>query len=132
MSDLRDAVGPAPETRSPRFLWQLFGVFAAPLAWLGHMMLSFGVSASVCYPAHHPLMLTPTGPLFKALLLFDALALGICIAGGLVSWRAWRKMRAGPGRNRFLAQAGLMSSLCFAAAILFNVLASLVVPSCQG
>lgn len=127
-----DPVGPAPETKSVRFHWLLFGAFAAPLAWLGHMMLAYGVSAYVCYPADHPVMLTRTGPLFAALLLFDAVALGLCAAGGLVSWRAWQMMRRGAGPGRFLALAGVMSSLWFAAAILFNVLASLAVPSCQG
>jgi hypothetical protein len=127
-----DPVGPAPEARSVRFHWLLFGAFAAPLAWLGHMMLGYGVTAYVCYPADHPVMRTATGPLFAALLLFDALALAACIASGLVSWRAWQTMRTGQGRNRFLALAGGMSSLWFAAAVLFNIIASLVVPSCQG
>ena len=130
MSGFRDAIGPAPEARSPRFHWLLFGASAPPLAWLGHMMLGYGVTAYVCYPADHPVMRAATGPLFAALLLFDALALGACIAGGLVSWRAWQKMRTGQSRNHFLALAGLMSSLCFAAAILFNIIASVVVPLC--
>jgi hypothetical protein len=130
MSGFHDDVGPAPETRAPRFHWLLFGVFAAPLAWLGHMMLAYGVSATACYPADHPVMLTQTRPLFAALLLFDALALGLSMAGGLVSWRAWRQMRRGEGPGRFLALAGIMLSLWFLAAILFNVLASLAVPSC--
>ena len=125
-----DAVGPAPETHSPRFHWLLFGVFAAPLAWLGQMMLAYGVTAYVCYPADHPVRLAATGPLFMALLVFDALALGLCIAGGLVAWRAWQGLKAKDVRNRFLALAGVMSSLWFAAAVLFNIVASLVVPSC--
>jgi hypothetical protein len=127
-----DSIGPAPETRSPRFHWLLFGVFAAPLAWLGQMILAYGVTATVCYPADHPVRLAATGPLFADLLLVDALALGLCVAGGVVSWRAWVMMRRGAGRNRFLALAGVMSSLWFTAAVLFNIVASLVVPSCQG
>ena len=125
-----DPTGPAPETRSPRFHWLLFGAFAAPLAWLGHTMLAYGVTAYACYPADHPVGLSGTGLLFLALLLFDALALGLCMAGGAVAWRAWEMMRGGAGRNRFLALAGVMSSLWFAAAILFNIVASLMVPIC--
>lgn len=132
MNGFRDPVGPAPDMRSPRIHWLLFGAFAAPLAWLAHMILAYGVSAYLCYPADHPVMLSGTGRLFGALLLFDALAMGLCTAGGLVSWNSWKQVRRGETRNRFLAVAGLMSSLWFAAAILFNVLASLMVPPCQS
>ena len=132
MSGFHDATGPAPETREPRFLLLLFGAAAAPLAWLGHMMLSYGLTAKLCYPADHPVMLAQTGWLFGALMLFDLVAVVLCGTGGIVSWRAWRRMRAGAGRNRFLALWGLMSGLWFAAAILFNVVASLMVPLCRG
>jgi hypothetical protein len=125
-----DPAGPAPETREPRFLWLLFGACAAPLAWLGHVMLGYGVTAWLCYPADHPVPLATTGPLLAALLLFDAAALALCGAGGLVSWRLWRRVRS--GRNRFLALWGVMSSLWFFAAVLFNVIASVMVAPCIG
>jgi hypothetical protein len=48
-----------------------------------------------------------------------------------VSWRIWRR-GASKGRDRFLALWGMMSSLWFFAAILFNVFASILVPPCQG
>ena len=124
-----DPTGPAPETRAPRFLLLLFGCSAAPLAWLGHVMLGYGLSAYLCYPADHPVMLSARW-LFAALIAFDVVALAICGAGAVVSWRLWRQVRGGEGRNRFLALWGLMSSLWFLVAILFNVIASLVVPSC--
>jgi hypothetical protein len=127
-----DPTGPAPETREPRFLWLLFGAAAAPLAWLGHMMLGYGVTAYVCYPGDHPVTLASNTPLFAALLTFDGLALGLCVAGALVSWRIWGRVRGRQGRNRFLALWGLMSSLWFLAAILFNVIASVMVPLCAG
>lgn len=132
MSDpaFHDAVGPAPETRSPRFLWLLFGASAAPLAWLGQMMLAYAITAKACYPADHPVTPGTAAPLFVVLMLFDVVALAACASGGLVSWRAWRQGRRGSGHGRFLALWGLMSSLWFAAAILFNVVASLMVPPC--
>jgi hypothetical protein len=125
-----DPVGPAPETREPRFLWLLFGCSAAPLFWLGQVMLGYGVTAYVCYPGDHPVMPATTRPLFAALLVFDVIALAACASGAWVSWRTWQR---GPvGRNRFLALWGLMSSLWFFAAILFNVIASLMVPPCAS
>jgi hypothetical protein len=123
-----DRNGPAPETRSVRFLWLLFGAAAAPLFWLGQMMLGYGVTAAICYPGDHPVSLAAAGPLFAALVAFDLVALAACAAGGFVALRAWRQTGGGPGR--FLAFWGLMSSLWFAAAILFNAIASLAVPPC--
>jgi hypothetical protein len=124
----RDPAGPAPEAREPRFLWLLFGCAAAPLAWLGQVVLDYGVTTAACYPGDHPVALHTAGPLQAALIACDVLALAICAAGALVSWRGWRRARAGEGRSRFLALWGVMSSLWFLAAILFNVIASLVPP----
>lgn len=124
-----DPVGPAPETREPHFLWLLFGCSAAPLFWLGQMMLGYAVTAYICYPGDHPVALAAKSPLLAALIAFDVIALAACGAGALVSWRGWQRVRPG-GRNRFLALWGLMSSLWFFAAILFNAIASLVVTPC--
>jgi hypothetical protein len=144
MSDTVDPIGAAPETRSVRFVTLLFGACAAPIFWTGQLMLAYGVTAHVCYPGDHPQSLAAAGPLFAALMTFDAVALIGCVAGGLVSWRSWRRSMAGKapgsshvlhtgeGRDRFLAMWGLMSSLWFFAAILFNVIASVTVPPCLG
>jgi CRISPR-associated DxTHG motif protein len=144
MSEVFDPVGAAPETHSVRFLTLLFGACAAPIVWLGQLMLGYGVSAYVCYPGDHPQSLIATGPLFSALMVFDVVALIVCAASGLISWRAWRRstsdkahgsrhvLHTGEGRDRFLALWGIMSSLWFFAAILFNVIASVTVPPCLG
>lgn len=123
-----DPTGPAPETRSPRFLWLLFGCAAAPLAWLGQVMLAYGVTAYICYPGDHPVGLPSHGGLLAALVAFDLLALALCGAGTIVSWRGWQRSRETGGRNRFLALWGLMSSLWFFAAVLFNAIATFVPP----
>ena len=125
---MTDPIGPAPEIRSPRFLWLLFGACAAPLAWLGQMMLGYGVTATVCYPGDHPVGLSSNGLLFAVLIAFDVIALALCAAGAWVSWSYWRRVLQ--GRNRFLALWGLMSSLWFFAAILFNAIASVAVLPC--
>jgi hypothetical protein len=132
MSRVLDAVGPAPEAREYRFLWLLFGVVAAPLAWLGQLMLAYGVTAYVCYPGDHPRELAAGEPLFAVLIVSDLVALAVCACGGWVAWRGWSRVVSGEGRNRFLALWGLMSSLWFFAAISFNVIASLIVPLCRS
>lgn len=123
-----DPTGPAPETREPRFLWLLFGACAAPLAWLGQIVLGYGVTAYICYPGDHPVSLASAGPLFGALVVFDLVALALCAAGGRVSWSQWKRVRS--GRNRFLALWGIMSSLWFFVAVAFNAIASVAVPPC--
>ncbi|MBW8707797.1 MAG: hypothetical protein JF627_00750 [Alphaproteobacteria bacterium] len=144
MSQVLDPVGAAPETRSVKFLTLLFGACAAPIVWLGQVILGYGVTAYACFPGDHPQALTGSGPLFSALMVFNIVALIVCAAGGLVSWHAWRRsaddktrghrhvLHTGESRNRFLALWGIMSSLWFFAAILFNVIASVTVPPCLG
>lgn len=136
-----DPTGPAPETRSVRFLWLLFGASAAPLFWLGQLMLGYGVTATLCYPGDHPQVLPAWVPLSAMLIGFDVVALLACAAGAAMSWHAWRRGKEGQGsftirlrrsRNHFLALWGLMSSLWFFFAILFNTIASVTVPPCVG
>jgi len=110
----------------------LFGCCAAPLAWLGQVMLGYGVTAAICYPGDHPIGQGSRGPLSAALIGFDLFALAVCAAGAFVSWRGWGRVRPSDGRNRFLALWGAMSSLWFFVAVLFNVIASVMVPPCAG
>lgn len=135
-----DPVDAAPETRNVSFLALLYGCTAAPLFWTGQLMLGFSVSAHACFPGDHPVSLASTGSLSTAIVVFDAVVLLACASGGLMSWTAWRRVRqpgghrhtlhTGEGRNRFLAMWGMLSSLWFFGAVLFNTIASLVVPPC--
>lgn len=135
MSETLDPAGPAPEARSASFWLLLAAVCAAPLFWLGQVMLAYGVTAYVCYPGDHPQSLQDSGPLFHVLMAFDVVALASCAFGAAISFAAWRRARSGhdplrDGRNHFLAVWGLMSSLWFLAAILANAIASVTVPPC--
>jgi hypothetical protein len=140
MSQTMDPVGAAPETRTVHFLTLLFGASAAPLFWTGQVLLGYGITAYACYPGDHPVQITFGGAISDAVLAFDIVALIACAAGGLVSWRSWRKVReghghrqtlhTGEGRDRFLAMWGLLSSLWFFFAVLFNTIASLTVTPC--
>jgi hypothetical protein len=137
-----DPAGPAPETHSLSFLLLLFGASAAPIFWLGQLMLGYGITAFACYPGDHPVAPASVLPLQGALIAFDAVALLACLAGGVVSWLCWQRskdgkpgghrhaLHTGEGRVRFLALWGIMSSLWFFAAILFNTIASVTVPPC--
>lgn len=135
-----DPVGAAPETHNVHFLTLLFGAAAAPIFWTGQVILGYAVTAYACYPGDHPVQVRFGGALFSTMLAFDIVALLACAAGALVSWRSWQKVRqdhnhrhtlhTGEGRDRFLAMWGLLSSLWFFFAILFNTIASLTVSPC--
>ncbi len=135
---------PAPHHHRTGLWLLIFGASAAPVFWLGQVMLGYGVTAWACYPGDHPQTAVAPGALFAAMIAFDAVALAACAAGAGVSWWAWRQTRhektggqsvalhTGEGRTRFLALWGLMSSLWFFVAVLFNTIASVTVPSCAG
>jgi hypothetical protein len=126
-----DTKGAVPEARSPHFVWLLFGACAAPIFWLGQLMLSYAISAAICYPDDTPRMTGP-GSLSVLLMVFDAIALAASLGGGAISLSGWLRTR-GDGednRSRFLALWGMMSSLWFFFAILFNAIASVLAPLC--
>lgn len=136
-----DPTGPVPEARSGSFVTLLLACAAAPIFWAGQVMASYAVSAYVCYPGETPRSGAP-GFLLNLLIAFDAVALAAALLGGVISLSAWRKVRQqhpsatqsdlSAGRTRLLALWGLMSSLWFFLAILFNVIASLWVPLCAN
>jgi hypothetical protein len=123
-----DSVGAAPDARSPHFLLLLFGASAAPIFWLGQVMLSYGVTAYACYPGNHPVAIAPGPMLDSAILTFNVIAVLAAAAGGIAAWRCWR--RDPRGARRFLALWGMFSSLGFFCAIVFNIIASVMVPAC--
>jgi hypothetical protein len=136
------ATHPAPHRDRANFLWLLFGCSAAPIFWLGQLMLGYWVSAQACYSGDHPVDLASVGTLRTALIVFDIVAMIATFSGAVVSWSNWRAtqnekkggatraIHTGEGRTRFLALWGLMSSLWFFGAIVFNTIGSIMVPLC--
>jgi hypothetical protein len=140
---MSEVAHPAPHEYRVGFWPLMFGTCAAPIAWLGQVMLGYGTTAYGCYPGDHP-QNHASAYLPGTLIAFDVVALAICVGGGAVSWWAWRRTRnekegghrralhTGEGRTRFMALWGIMSSLWFFGAIVFNVIASITVPPCAG
>jgi uncharacterized membrane protein YeiB len=136
------ATHPAPHRHRVSFIALMFGMIAAPIFWLGQLMLGYGVSAVVCYGSDHPTTIMSATALRSALILFDAIAIIAAISGGIVSCMSWRAVRdekeggqrqaleIGDGRARFMALWGIMSSLWFFIAIIFSTIASVTVPLC--
>jgi hypothetical protein len=122
----------------------LFGFAAAPIAWIGQLLLNYGFSSYVCFPKSVPLSEPMVGWrwITPALFGLDALALILTIAGAVVSWRAFALTRdehkgdhhhlieVGEGRSRFLALSGLMTAGGFFLIVLFNTISLILVPLC--
>jgi hypothetical protein len=112
----------------------------APLFWAGQVMLSYFVTAEGCYPGDGPRPGMPAASLQAAIWAFDMVALAAAVTGGVISLLSWRRLghgheavvATGEGRTRFLILWGLYSSLWFFFAILFNAIASLMVPPCAN
>jgi hypothetical protein len=133
---------PAPHRDKVSFWALMFGCCAAPVFWAGQLMLGYWISAQACYASDHPTVAQMPGTLHTALVVFDAVAIVAAIAGGLVSFASWRAtqeereggahraLHVGEGRARFMALWGIMSSLWFLGAIVFNTIGSLMVPLC--
>ena len=139
---MSDVAHPAPHRGRVNLAMLLFGACAAPIFWLGQMMLGYWVSAVTCYGGDHPTTVTSGSALRSALVVFDTVAILAALAGGIVSYVCWHLVRnekegghntvssVGSGRARFMALWGILSSLWFLGAIIFSTIASLTVPLC--
>jgi hypothetical protein len=122
-----------------------FGLFAAPIAWAGNLMVTYALATHACYPAGEPLSALAAGfgfawPLILACYL---IALALCLAAGLVSFRNWRAtgrevgggfhhlIEKGEGRTRYLSIIGMAYSILFFAAVLFGAIVLAIVPLCE-
>jgi len=133
---------PAPHRDRVRSVTLIFSAGVAPIFWLGQLMLAYAISAQVCFNGDHPTTITSSALLHAVLLGFDVIAIAGAIAGGIVSYVSWRRVRheragghrhmieAGEGRTRFMAMWGMLSSGCFLFAIAFEAIASFMVPLC--
>jgi hypothetical protein len=133
---------PAPQRHDVSVVWLLFGVAAAPLAWIVQTSLNYAVASRACYPFATRHLYTATNGLWPVLFIATAVALAIGTAAAFAAWTAWRTVRTehpggahqameiGEGRTRFTAAAGLMISGLFVAAVIFNAVGLFVVPPC--
>jgi hypothetical protein len=119
-----------PEQRRLNFWVLMFGSCAAPVFWLGQLMMAYWVSAETCYGGDHPTAAASPEMLRTLLLAFDAVAIVAALGGTSVSVMCWRAAGAGETRSRFMSIWGIFSSLCFLAAIIFESIASISVPIC--
>jgi hypothetical protein len=131
---MSDALHMPPIQAPRRFRLSMFGACAAPIFWIGQLVLGYWVSAEACYGSDHPGAAMSPASLRALLLTFDIVAVLAALAGGVAAYAVFRRSTGAKteveSRTRFLAVWGLLSSLWFLGAIAFNAIASLGVPPC--
>ena len=140
----RDTAHPAPHRdRVPA--WQVgVGLFAAPAAWSVQSLLDVGLSGYACYPKDEPLATPIWSGLGIALASANMVALVVCVFAGVVAWMAYRRsgaerpgsahhlLESGDGRTRFLALAGVLTSVLFVVAVCFETVEAIMRLPCHG
>jgi hypothetical protein len=139
-----DTSHPAPHRdRVPG--WQIaLGLFGGPAAWSAQSMLDAGLAGYSCFPKDEPLRTPLWAGLDTTLLTLNLVAIAVCIVSALIAWRAYRLtgeerpgsahhlLESGDGRTRFLAFAGVMTSVLFIVAVAFETVEIFMVSPCHG
>jgi hypothetical protein len=131
----------APPDRAPVGLLALwFGVIAAPLVWFTQLLLNYLVTALACYPAVAPNRLPLYSWSSNLTHVFDALAIVVALAGCWVAYANRQNVRGQVRphhaldvfreRARFMAEWGIIFSVGFLIAIIFETIGSVTVPPC--
>jgi hypothetical protein len=133
---------PSPHRAKTGLAPLLYGLTAAPLAWVASQFANAALAQEACFPGTEPLVAPAFAGVhvFHAAVLFAALL--VSLSAALIAFRAWRLsggeraggagalLDVGEGRTRFMAFAGLLTSLGFAVATLFSLPALFLVPAC--
>lgn len=137
---------PHPSPHRHRVLrWALwFGLLGAPMAWSLQELVNVSLAGHACYPHDVPLAMPLWPVLGNVAGWVDAVAVIVCIAAGLVAWTSWRRSRnegpgdahqllgGGDGRTRFMAMAGIMTSVLFLIGTALAALNLVAVAPCGG
>jgi hypothetical protein len=146
-----DGMHPAPERAqaSSAALW--FGVFGAPAAWSVQTLVNVPLAAHACYPRLAPLTTPAFGAVRGLAKMVSLLAIAVGVAALAVAWRLWRRTRGehqarsgrgtehgepaaaletGEGRTRFMALAGVLTSVTFLILSVAHATSVLVVRPC--
>jgi hypothetical protein len=133
---------PAPHRAKVNPFLLGFAVVGSPVAWSLEMLVSFPLAAHACFPKDAP-VLSPTIPGLSGILCGIEIALfvvgALATAASVVCWRRTRKeksggthhlLEVGEGRTRFIALSGLIISIGFLIALVFEAAALYLVRSC--
>ena len=130
-------------------LW--FGVVGAPAAWSVQTLVNFSLAAHSCFPHLTPLASPTLGGLRGVTFAVGLASVAVCIGATVVAWRSWWHTReehqggsgrgrehdpdaaaleTGEGRTRFMALAGLLTSITFLVVSAVNTAAIFLISPC--
>lgn len=133
---------PSPHRGKTRLAALLYGLVAAPLAWALGQVVNATVAQEACFPGTEPLATPAIADLRGIHVAVLVAALLVSASAAMIALGAWRATRdeqagghhallsIGEGRSRFMALAGLVTSVGFFIGTLFSVPAVLLVPGC--
>jgi len=133
---------PSPHRAKTGLAALLYGLVGAPAAWAVGQMVSATLAQEACFPGTEPLAIPAIANLHRLHLVVLVISLLVSTSAALVALGAWRATRheqaggayallsIGEGRSRFMALAGMMTSVGFFVGTLFSFPALLLVPSC--
>jgi len=148
-----EAGHPAPERAHVRTAVLWFGLFGGPAAWSIQTLVNLPLASHACYPQLFPLDAPATGGLRGIVFVVSILALLVSAAAAVSAWRAWRLTRhehqqssgkanehrteaaaleTGEGRTRFMALAGLLTSMTFLLVSLVHLSTVFLVSPCAS
>jgi hypothetical protein len=147
-----DGAHPAPARARVGVGALAFGLFGAPAAWSVQTLVNLPVASHGCFPRLDPLA-TPATAVRAVVLAVSVAAIVVGAAAAAVAWRTWARTReeqqegsgrgaahgpeaalleTGEGRTRFLALAGVLTSLTFLLVSVVHAATLLLVVPCAG
>lgn len=137
---------PSPKRGATSLAALFFAVTAGPVGWTIQHLVGYGLASYPCNPDSRQLTAPLAGwaPLRPSLVVLSLACLILALAGGWVAYRSFRATRdetageaadpleIGAGRSRWMAVCGIMVTVLFAGAIVFDGIVLLGSPSCRG
>ena len=135
---------PSPQAERVDHVWLFVAIGAGPAAWIVQLIAGYAIASVACTVRRA--VGGASGDAFAGepawLIALSFAALVIVVAGGIFCRIAWNRtarektggpettLTTGTGRTRFLAVFGMLSSVGFTLAVLFNTIEPLLVPGC--
>lgn len=133
---------PSPERAKVSLPLLLGALFLAPAVWTLQILSAYVLAARSCFAIYSPLAGARVPGMSGWTVAGSVVALALACLALWCSATAWRRTRGekkggahqaldvGEGRTRFLALCGVIITAIFAAAIIFDALAALLLRQC--
>jgi hypothetical protein len=133
---------PSPHRERTSLFSLLYGLIAAPVGWIAAQLVNATLAQEACFPGTRPLGDPTFGNVHGLAAIALAASMLVSASAAFLAHRAWRRtcgeqngdthalIAIGEGRSRFMALAGLLTSIAFLIGAMFSIPALAFVPSC--